>query len=57
MREKLKTKNVQVIRAENNSSKLFKKWNIKHQKSVKCSIFECHNSSEDNAYIVTELTN
>ena len=50
------TKNVQVIKNQNNSNELFSKWNNKNQKNVKCSILECSNNSED-AYIVTELVN
>ena len=53
----MKIKNVQVIKTENNSNELFKKWNIKNQRNVKCSISECPTSSEDNAYIVIELVN
>jgi len=53
----MKTKNVQVVKTENNSNELFKKWNIHNQTNVKCSISECSGSSEDNAYIVKELIN
>lgn len=50
------TKNVQVIKNQTNSNELFKKWNQQNLSSVKCSIFECTNNSED-AYIVKELVN
>lgn len=53
----MKTKNVQVVKTENNSNELFKKWNIQNQTNVKCSISECFGSSEDSAYIVKELIN
>ena len=47
-------KNVQVIKNQTNSNELFKKWNQQNLNSVKCSISECTNNSED-AYIVKEL--
>jgi len=50
------TKIVQILKNQNNSNELFKKWNKKNQQNIKCSIFECPNNTEE-AYMVRELTN
>ncbi len=49
--------NVQVVKNQNNSNKLFEKWNTKNQKNIKCSNDDCNNDANDNAYIVTKIGN
>jgi hypothetical protein len=47
---------VRVLENKNNSNKLFKKWNIENKTNVKCSVDNCENDVNDNAYIV-EISN
>ena len=44
---------VQVLKNENNSNELFKIWNIKNRTNIECSVDNCKNDVNDNAYITT----
>ena len=46
---------VQVMQSQDNPTELFKKWNTKNHKKVKCSRIDCSNISNNEVYIVTKL--
>jgi len=48
--------NVQVVKNQNNSDELFKIWNIENQTNVKCAKYDCDNKVNENAYIVTKIS-
>jgi len=47
---------VQVVKNQNNSNELFKKWNTEKQTNAKCSKYDCDNDNDGNAYIVTKIS-
>ena len=51
-----KTRLVQVVKNQNNSSYLFDKWNEKNLKNIKCSNVDCTNDVKNNAYLVTPIS-
>lgn len=53
----MEIKHLQIVKSEDNSNELFRKWNIQNQTNVKCSNSDCFCCSEDNAYIVKDVGN
>jgi hypothetical protein len=53
----MEIKHLQIVKSEDNSNELFRKWNIQNQTNVKCSNSDCFRCSEDNAYIVKDIGN
>jgi len=47
---------IQIVKNQNNSNELFKKWNTENRSDTRCSNCDCEDYVHNNAYIVTKVS-